>query len=193
MLHPKWAFYPQLCIYWFLVLRGYKVQKCTFLCVRESILKCRLPSGSSDRLKPTTEFFCLGRGVKCGLARPPRGLLEKHADALSPDHAQCQEKKSTAGGNGGLRGQPATHSTESDCSRHAGPWITSRSPMCRPARVTAGLESVARAPPLLRNKTFSPFAVVLVHPVAPLLRTSAPLCHFSSGLLIEMLTKDKAL
>lgn len=71
LLHPKWAFYPQLCIYWFLVLRGYKVQRCTFLRVRESILKCRLPSGSSDRLKPTTEFFCLGRGVKCGLARPP--------------------------------------------------------------------------------------------------------------------------
>lgn len=71
MLHPKWAFYPQLCIYWFLVLGGYKVQRCTFLRVRESILKCRLPSGSSDRLKPTTEFFCLGRGVKCGLARPP--------------------------------------------------------------------------------------------------------------------------
>lgn len=138
-------------------------------------------------------------------ARPPRGLLEKHADALSPDYAQCQEKKKNkAGGNGGLRGQPATHSTESDCSRHAGPWITSGSPMCRPARVIAGLESVVRAhrgsaaqppppPPPLRNKTFSPFAVVLVHPVAPLLCTSAPLCHFSSGLLIEMLTKDKAL
>lgn len=93
LLHPKWAFYPQLCIYWFLVLRGYKVQRCTFLRVRESILKRRLPCGSSDRLKLSTEFFCLGRGVKCGLARPPRGLLEKHADALSPVHAQCQEEK----------------------------------------------------------------------------------------------------
>lgn len=68
LLHPKWAFYPQLCIYWFVVLRGYKVQRCTFLCVRESILKLST-TGSSDRLKPMTKF-CLHRGVKRSLVTP---------------------------------------------------------------------------------------------------------------------------
>lgn len=62
-----------------------------------------------------------------------------------PTTHSAKRKKSTAGGNGGPRGQPTTHSTESDCSRHARPWITSGSPMCRPARVIAGLESVVRA------------------------------------------------
>lgn len=27
LLHPKWAFYPQLCIYWFGVLKGLQSSK----------------------------------------------------------------------------------------------------------------------------------------------------------------------
>lgn len=42
------------------------------------------------------------------------------------------------------------------------------------------------------NKACLLFAIVLVHPPAPLLLMSAPLCQFSSGLLKEMLMKESS-
>lgn len=58
LLHPKWAFYPQLCIYRFGVLRGYKVQWLTFLCVCESKVStattgsCDYSSKAEDKVVP---------------------------------------------------------------------------------------------------------------------------------------------
>lgn len=101
----------------YLYLGVTKCKRCRFLRVRESILKRRQPSGSSDGLKPTTESFCLGRGVKCGLARPPahpedcwRSMLTLFRPTThSAKKKKKKERKNLAEGNGGLRGQPATH------------------------------------------------------------------------------------
>lgn len=176
------------------------MQRCTFLRVRESILKCRLPSGSSDRWKPTTEFFCLGRGVKCGLARPPahpedcwRSMPTLFRPTTHSAKIKNEEKRSVAGGNGGIGGQPARH-----CRVRL---IQTRRPVDQfpvplECRVKAGLESVTGAHGGSATQLAPPpslFAVVLVHPVAPLLRTSASLRHFSGGLLIEMRRNEQAL
>lgn len=68
LLHPKWAFYPQLCIYWFGVLRGYKVQRWTFLCVHESISKVSTAAtGSSGYSLKQTTRQCLSRSLQLGL------------------------------------------------------------------------------------------------------------------------------
>lgn len=96
LLHPEWAFYPQLCIYWFVVLRGNNVQRWASLCVRESVSKLSTAAaGRSDSLTQATPQD-----------PSPREPSEKHAGARFTQRTLAGQEKSRSV-NCGLQGGPA--------------------------------------------------------------------------------------
>lgn len=143
---------------------------------------------ASPDLPPTQRT--VGEACRRSFARP----------RTVPRRRRRKKKKSMAGGSGGLRGQPATHCRVRliqtrrlvdqfpvprvpSCLSNSWPGISHWSPswLSHPAP-----PRTPRFAPKLSGYLLS-FLFTLW-----LLRTSAPLCHFSSGLLIEMLRKEAA-
>lgn len=97
LLHPKWAFYPQLCIYRFLVLRGYGEHFYVSVSLFPScLLLTQLVVIVEKQLAPRKLFV----RTHC----PPRTVGE--ANAPLPN---AVPRETTQQGNCGLQGKLARH------------------------------------------------------------------------------------